>query len=590
MAKSIKKKFPIQENSHSQMWGIISRMILILIFCSAGGIIVTGGWLAVQLIFHPEQVTWLNPYLPKWSRFSGVENKTDQSLKNIENQLSQKGFSLGEKKLFIDDENQEYALIPIIKNNVQCKLSCEEIVGIKVYIIIDNDQEQKYYRLQSEINLNSYMDEDSKSLPLTKLIKFDDHAPDTGIWLNVYGQVQDKKTSSYGKIIHYNLKENNLAVILDWHNKNDDLPYWQQVTGDQTPELIISQELGLEPNLQVFQLKSSSFVPNPYQLEEIFISQISILEDKNKEEKEKYEKDYQNGVLLAQNGLWKSAYMVLNSLKTTSIWNGETQSQLDLIKLHADVTESQEYRAWTNVSDQMMANLINCSWSNAILTFQSANIEQKSAIVKIFKDDGYNMSKKIELALQINPNDENLQTLYIMILTSKSGYKKAMSWLDSQKENSAETKKKIQDLSSEIEDIFLVKVNVPIHPGEIVATAEPLLSINPDEWIQPLVNADGSPLPLELAQSESWYQVEISQFYDGKSIRKEPFNDLRVSSIISAQYLWKLLSLDSDPRILITINLADSQKQQSILAVIKAARIKDGKLYVLASGEKLASE
>jgi predicted restriction endonuclease len=165
-----------------------------------------------------------------------------------------------------------------------------------------------------------------------------------------------------------------------------------------------------------------------------------------------------------------------------------------------------------------------------------------------------------------------------------------MPWLESQKENSAETKKKIQDISSEIEDISLVNVNVPIHPGEIVATAEPLLSINSDEWIQPLTNTDGSQLPLELGESEGWYQVQISQFYDGKSIRKEPFNDLRVSSVISAQYLWKILSLDSDPRILITVNLTGSEKQQSILAVIKAAKIEDGKLYVLASGEKLASE
>jgi hypothetical protein len=573
MSKS-SKPLPKMPKSPRKSWGWLGNLTALIIILSLGGTIGYGAWIAIQYIIAPEKVKWVNPYLPEWTKQPVANDKSDQTLEQITEELKKKKLLSGEEIKFSDSDKQEYLLIPINKKD------SKQIVSLRLYQ--QNSENKKYYKQINQIDIDNYAGQNGELLPLTKIIRLEGNENKTGIWFNIYGQIKDKTPLNYGKILNYNPEENNLNLMLDWNNQNDDLPYWQQVTGNNLLELVINHTKGLYPNLQVFKLKDRKFVGSPYELTEIYINQPEIVDKVDN----KFLKDYRNALNLAKNGLWTAAFNLLETLKNTSSWTEEAQDQLDVIKLHSDLTESQAYKNWEQVHQQFIANLINCSWKNAILSFQSADENQRYKIAKILKDDDNAQVKGIEIALEIYPKNTDLQTLFAMILSAKYGYEKAMLWVNKQSDNSAEIQNKIKTLVSQIDDTFLVQKQIPSHPSQIVAVAETLIDIDSTEWSQPQDNLQGNQAPLELGQLQGWYQVEVTEFFDGQNMRKQPFNDLRLTSTNAVKYLWKLLGLETDPRLQITIAGSNGQ-QQSTLVEVKAAKIKDGKLYLLAVGEKL---
>jgi hypothetical protein len=62
--KKIAKK--TQKQSRWRSW-LLSTLMLTTLFSSAG-VIIAAGWISILFIFNPEQVRWLNEFLPTWEQ------------------------------------------------------------------------------------------------------------------------------------------------------------------------------------------------------------------------------------------------------------------------------------------------------------------------------------------------------------------------------------------------------------------------------------------------------------------------------------------------------------------------------------------
>jgi hypothetical protein len=114
---------------------------------------------------------------------------------------------------------------------------------------------------------------------------------------------------------------------------------------------------------------------------------------------------------------------------------------------------------------------------------------------------------------------------------------------------------------------------------------ESLTQVNPAQWFLPNQEAT-----LELEAQQSWYQVQVDAFYDGKSWRRAPFPDLQLPKASAnaqniAPALWHQLGLDADPQIQIVVWLPDGQ-QEATIATVKAIQVNSGVLRLLAAASE----
>jgi hypothetical protein len=619
-AMQVNKQPPLKKLWSSGYLGTLGALTALI---AAGGVIVGGIWLAILLMIDPNTVVWLNQFLPQWTRIPITVISPPQTLAAIQNEIRKSGLISGEP-IYLDNSE---LLLPVLTSALNCQTDCEQIVELRVYQPAEVRGEQGFYELVTQfpitgpeeyfvfstpVSTKSDDAESSHPLPLTKLTRFEDKAPSMGIWFNLSGQRLSGDTPmTYGQVIHYNPDQMHLSVMLQWTTPNEQSPYWQQVTGSPTPELVVNQTVGLEPQFKVHQIQPRNFVPNPIFLEEISLARPAI-----------DTQTFRNALMLARNGLWSWAVKWLQSQKKEK-WTTAAQAQMDVLQLHAQFTQSQAKQAWATPSSSIYANLIDGRWADALRIFQASDAAPLQEIATLLNTDSGRLWARVEAAIKVSPDDEDVKAWGALILLAQQGNQKAIAWLkqvsSSQTLDSTEgipiISERIYELLDRLDTALTALSLSSRHLSQIVGTAQLVTTVNLSDWLQS-EDRDGGEgeqgskgareqlLPesgtkqqsnqllietfpnLQIDPYQALYQVQVAAFNDGRRWRQKPFSNLQLPTVNFRAQLWKYLGLDTDPRILITVWTADGY-QQSTIATVKAASFRGGVLQLLAAGEAL---
>jgi hypothetical protein len=422
----------------------LSSIIAIAILLISATLVLSSTWIGMMLIFNPEKVAWLNNFLPEWAKIDFDNGENPQTLTQIQVSVSQKQQIAGET-IPLDKDEKSFVL-PVMRLRADCLSNCKEIVELRVYELENLNyqaQPEKFYRLANTLIITgpeesfaiaplsdtpSEHQDVSNPLPLNEVSRFEGKTPAAGVWLNLKGQQQhNNQEFTYGQIVYYNPERSNLLPMVSWTSPNGHTPKWEQVTGNKTQELIIDQTVGLEPRLKVYQVKSVNLYLNPIELEEISL-QNPVLKDSR----------YKNALLISRSGLWSPAFTSLTSVKQQrkNSLPAFAQAQLDLIRLHAEVTKSQADKIWASPSEQALADLIDGRWEKALQVFTAAP-QNAQEIAIILKQDQGRLWRRVEAALQVEPNRKAVQAWGALILTVQQGEAKANSWLEQAKTSTA---------------------------------------------------------------------------------------------------------------------------------------------------------
>ncbi|MDZ8239192.1 MAG: hypothetical protein RMZ69_18920 [Nostoc sp. ChiQUE01a] len=565
----------------------LSSTLAIAILLSSASLIITFAWISVLFIFNPDQISWLNKILPTWAQIPLGKHERPQTFKQIELDLSKKNLIVGEiLPLYQGMKNSFF--MPVFQQRANCEFDCQKLVEIRVYQrsqeLEFKSESENYYYLETQLPItgpeesfviSSLADTTLESqdisvpLPLTKVQRFEGQTPSPGVWFNLQGERQQGTSGlAYGHIIYYNPERSNLQLMLSWTSPNGQLPKWQQVTGDATKELVIDQTLGLEPHLEVYQVKPLKLFLKPIQLEAINLKS-SVLKDSA----------YQNALSIARSGLWTPAFEWLKFIKKQRKGLPETaQAQMDLIRLHSQVTKSQAQKSWASPSEQVLADLIDGRWEKALQVFEESahNVEE---IATLLKGDEKRLWNRTAAALRVNPNRQEVQAWFALILAVQRGQEAANSWLGTQPQITKDRLAYIQGLLAKLNG-EATKSEIS-HPSQIVGTVQPITQVISSDWLQPNSTAD-----LKLTDNQVWYQVQVSSFSDGKRWLNFPFENLNPPKASRAKFFWETLGINSDSQMQIVVWLPNGE-QQITIATIKAVQLRNKVLRLLVAAPKI---
>lgn len=565
----------------SRFNGCLTTLGIFSTFIVIGGVLMGGIWLAITLMVNPNAIVWLNQFLPEWTRIPIASNSPPQTLATIQNEIQKNGFTRGEFQPLKDGE----LLLPVFDTTPNCQSNCEKIVELRVYHPAKSSDDKKY-QLVNQLPIsgpkeffalatgsgNKSNSSLSRALPLTKISPFNDKAPGQGFWLILTGQrTNGDPAITYGQIVHYNPDQMHLSVMVQWTSPNEFVPSWQQITGNATPELVINQTAGLEPKFKVYQIKPRPFVPDPIYLQEISLVQPAIDTP-----------FFHKALMLARSGLWSPAQQLLQSQKQKQ-WSANAQVQLEVIKLHAQVTAAQAKQAWANPSQQIYANLLDGRWADALLVFQASEaglpVEE---IATLLKTDSGTLWERVVAGLKVNPDDRSLKAWGVLIVAAQQNRAKAIAYFKQLQKNPAATSDnnpQIKELLDHLEDT--AQSNNLNRTSQMIGTAQPIQTINPGEWLQLEPAPKGKKIPVK--PGEQWYQIQISAFNDGRRWQQMPFNKLKLPKSAQAKQLWNYLGLNTESQIQIAVWTPDGQ-QQSVMATVKGVSYQGGMIQLLAAG------
>jgi hypothetical protein len=554
-------------------------------------------------MIDPNAAIWLNRILPGWTRIPIADASPPQTLATIRDELRQTGLIAGELVSLNTGEayRETPILLPILKSKPNCQTHCQKIVELRLYQPIEFQKAELAYQLVTQLAINERSEyfvlsstdaitgSASRSLAFTRFNRLENQAPATGFWFNLWGKrLTDESPKTYGQILHYNPDQMHLSVMLDWQSPTDKPPYWQQVTGDSTPELVINQTVGLEPKFQVYQVQPRQFLLNPIQLSEISLN--TRADDSP---------TYRNSLMLARNGLWSWAYRRLQKEQNTNE-SATVQAQLDVIRLHAQFTEAQANQTWASQGQQILAYLIDGRWTDALQVFQTAAVNGSAQdIANLLKTDTEGLWRRVEAALKISPNDRTVKTWGALILAAQEGRAEAISWLQQlpSPESESDQPNNNAQIYAYLDYLDTALAEVPAitpHFSQIVGTAQSVETLKPENWRQPEAgNTATFPVALtapasgfQKAPQEVWYQVEVAAFNDGQRWRQTPFTDLQLSTVGATQRLWQYLGLDTDPYLQIAVWSAEG-RQETIVATVQGVSYQEGVIKLLATGQAL---
>ena len=583
---TVKAKKPPQKTS--QLGGCLAVIGVISALILTGGIVITGIWLAILLMINPNAIIWLNQFLPEWTRIPIAGNTPPKTLAAIKAEIRKNGLTPGEIQLLKDAE----LLLPVFATTPNCQSDCEKISELRVYHPAKSNSDRNLYQLVSQLPITGPQEyfalatpagskgnsTFSRAFPLTKFTPFDDKAPSMGFWFILTGQrLSGDPPITYGQLVHYNPEQMHLSVMVQWTSPNELLPYWQQITGNATPEFVINQTAGLEPKFKVHQIKPRPFVPDPIYLQEILLTQPAIDTPL-----------LRKALILARSGLWSPARQLLQSQKKKE-WSNAAQVQLDIIQLHAQVTESQAKQAWASPSQQIFANLLDGRWADALLVFQSSESgEPVQEIATMLKTDSGTLWERVEAAMKVNLDDSNVKAWGVLIVAAQQDREKAIAYLKQLQKNQAiksENNTQINELLDHLEDA-VAKASDSNRISQILGTAQPIKTVNAADWLQLEDLPKGKKAPPLKQEAPQWYQVQISAFNDGRRWQQMPFTKLKLPKVFRGKQLWNYLGLNSDSQIQIVVWTPDG-RQESIIATVKGLSYQGGVIQLLAAGEAL---
>jgi len=262
-------------------------------------------------------------------------------------------------------------------------------------------------------------------------------------------------------------------------------------------------------------------------------------------------------------------------------WPAVAQAQLETIEFHAKITRAQAIASWASPGQQVLAELIDGRWSQALQVFE-ADASNSNEIATTLKNDGGRIWNRVDAALRVNSADADVKAWGALIVASQDGTREAMNWLDQQSDTDSETRSRIRNLVNKLQEAVSQAESLEYHKSQIMGSATLISSINPAEWLEPEPKNE-----LKLAAQQVWYQVQVASFYDGSRWVNSPFSDVEVRSFPATQvkWLWGRLGLQADPKIKIEVAMANGQQRVAV-GTVKAVQVQDGSLRLLAAVDK----
>ncbi|MER3434429.1 MAG: hypothetical protein C4288_13630 [Leptolyngbya sp. ERB_1_1] len=430
---------------------------------SAAGFVVTSTWLSAQFILDPRSVAWMNRYLPKQARIPISAWDDPKTFQEIQADLSKAGLFAGEPlrvqtAILKTKQKQTDLLIPIYRAGKDGE--SDRLTELRAYRLVLNPTPNKKEALQfvNQIEVRELREDfvtepllrarvinpsSDRPVPFTQVQRFEDRAPLNGVWLTLKGNLQQGDTSiAYGQVVYYNPITTAMSVMLSWTSPDGELPSWQAVPKGRPAEFVVNQTVGLEPDFQVYQLRSVNRKNIPFQLQPISLSQGG-LQEKNAA--------FSDALFLARSGLWSNALEYMKSLKQQlgEDWTINAQAQLDLVARHAKVTKAQADQSWANPSQQVLANLLDGRWERATQSVLNSTAD-RAEVLDVLKFDLGRIQKRINAVLSLDPARSDVQFWAALRLVAQQGKPSAIAWLAKQPQDSgirrAQTVKIIDEL------------------------------------------------------------------------------------------------------------------------------------------------
>ncbi|MEM7553444.1 MAG: hypothetical protein AAF378_04975 [Cyanobacteria bacterium P01_A01_bin.84] len=571
--------------------GCLIKIFAIALLFTSGGVAIACAWISWLFIFSPDEARFFKERLPEWMNFSETNTQHPQSLEKIEKILTSQGKILG-KRLSLGKNKDKSFLLPIFQKRNNCQFDCQYITQLRAYQIapsqLFNSGWSKKYFLNSKlditgpsesfvvaplVNATDEIQGSNMALPLSEINQFQGKTPTQGKWFYLQGKRSTANHAiAYGHILYYNPQRSNLQFILSWTSPSGEIPEWKQVTGNKDKELVVNKTVGFEPSLQVYQVKPIKSVRNPITLKLIELKPPSLKDT-----------SYQKALLLARSGLWTPSSRWLQFIKkqiekpTKKSKNrkisADAQAQIDVIGLHAKLSQKQAAINWASPSQQVQVDLINGNWSKALQILDKSPDDAKEVASFLQQDNG-SLWKRAIAALEVNPHRREVQAWFGLMLAAKKGEAEAVSWLKSEvsaAKVSQDNLEYIQGLLKKLKGEVVKPQVIFNHPSRIIGGAKLLSKVNPASWLK-----SNSQIQLQIHKNQTWYAVEVSSFHNGKQWLSSPFNSLK-----SDENLWNYLGLNTDPSIQITA-WNPAGEQQTTSAIIQGVQQQEGKLLLLA--------
>jgi hypothetical protein len=434
-------------------WGTVGAIAVLV---GAAGLVAGSAWLSVQFIVDPRSVVWLNQYLPVGAKIP-VGSDEPRTLADVQAALKKAGLTTGDPILLERSKTKTAdLLLPVLKRKENCDLDCDRITELRVYrpITHSNRRSQKdTVQMISQMSVDEleesfvvapivsvrpgYQAAD-RSLPFSTLQRFEEKTTPQGTWLNLSGQTEAGDGSvAYGQVVYYNPDRTRLSIMLRWTSPVGENPTWQKPAKGNPPELWVNQTVGLEPDFQVYQLRSRQ---GSDLLQPIVLAKPAL--DNGA---------YVDALYLAQNGLWSTALEILQSVKqrSPSNWTPAAQAQMTLVAKHAQVTRSQAEKPWVSIGQQALVNLIDGRWARAQQLLQTST--DQNEVASLLKTDSGRLWKRVSAALRINPVRQDVQTWGALILASRQSKSQAIAWLKKQPPEKSTSRAQIVKLLNQLD-------------------------------------------------------------------------------------------------------------------------------------------
>lgn len=443
MRKSSKKKSikKIYKKTHKRRQKKISflTILAIAVLFAGGTLAIASARIGFLLIVKPNEVRWVNHFLPEWAKIKELDLDLPQSRKQIEDSIRDKRQIVG-KVLPLAKSTDRAFLLPILRKRPNCQSDCEEIIELRAYhrSNITESSTGKYYEMVGRlaikgpeesfviaplVDITNETQGANIALPLNQIKTFQGDTPSPGSWFYLRGQRNSgNHTVNYGHIIHYNPKRKHLQLMQPWTSPSGDDPKWEQVTGDNTKELVVNQTVGFEPRVRVYQVKPFNSIRNPIRLRAIELRPPALKD-----------KGYQKALLIARHRLWTPAFKWLQFIKKQRQGKMPANSiaQIDLIRLHSELSTKKANINWASPSQQVQVYLIDGRWEKALQVFEKSPDSGKE-IASLLRTDKGRLWERVKAALQVNPNRPQVQTWGALILAAQFGESRANSWLKTQ--------------------------------------------------------------------------------------------------------------------------------------------------------------
>lgn len=534
----------------------------------------------------PELKSWLHPETP-------VPTTT---LADIDHRLGEQGQTLGEAISLTAADGGTRLLVPAL-NPATGEITA--LMLLQRSSLPPSADGAERLRLLSHLPLQPWNRDrlltplaDAVSLappPLvpTRLIRlFHPALPADVAWFTLEGQWPTPGlTLRYGQIFYADLAQGNLHPLAEWSSPANRLPQWVDWEGDDQPDLVIDEGLGLEVALRGFRAIPDQ--AGTTQLVEVGWGQVPLHAGAKA-------LDYHRALRLARSGLWREARDQMATLKATlaESWNPNAEAQLRTIARHADLSQQQADRDWSLPTQHILALLIDSRWEEALDRLE-ASPALLDALLRRLEVDRGPLWNRVVATISLPDPDPAVFVWGGLVLKAQQNDQAAEDWL-ARHPVPALTRQRLMAVLTPPVDKALVAETVAATTETGATAAIPPISTT--AAIAPLTGLMGMAQPTETPNlsrwytpndlatnySGTWYTVTVQALHDGQQWRSRRRDDLPAAD------LWAAVT--QNQRSLTLLHWVSPVEALTVTLTLRGLAMADGQLTLLATGPRLESE